>query len=99
MYTGGTVPDRASYPTRSEAEFLVDEHDGDPAGHRIGLVDHQLVHRAATPADALGPGILLRQRHVVHPGDGLIEGGHQLVDPDHPDDLVRAEGVEGLPAA
>src|SRR3989442_11362368 len=76
-----------------EAEDLVNEDDGDAAGHELAVDDQDLVDAAVHAIRRLGTGILEREDVLVDAAETLLEVGHDLLRPDDEDQSPRTGGV------
>src|SRR5207244_13068001 len=82
-----------------EAEDLVNEDDGDAAGHDLAVDDEDLVNPAVHAIRRLGAGILEREDVLVDAAETLLEVGHDLLRPHDEDESPRAGGVGAWLAA
>src|SRR5438876_2575865 len=81
-----------------EAEDLVNEDDGDAAGHELAVDDEDLVHAAVHAVRGLGAGILEREHVLVDAAETLLEVGHDLLRP-HGEDQPPRTGHVGAELA
>src|SRR4029077_16123132 len=68
-----------------EAEHLVDEDDGDAAGHDLGVDDQDLVNGAVDAVRRHGSSVLERKGVLVDPPQPLLEVRDDLLRPNHQD--------------
>src|SRR5437867_6867754 len=76
-----------------EAEDLVNEDDGDAAGHELAVDDEDLVNTAVHAIRRLGACILEREDVLVDAAETLLEVGHDLLRPDDEDHSSRTVDV------
>src|SRR5207245_10311978 len=72
-----------------EAEDLVNEDDGDAAGHELAVDDEDLVNAAVHTIRRLGAGILEREDVLVDAAETLLEVGRDLLRPHDADPPPR----------
>src|SRR5207247_3102445 len=82
-----------------EAENLVNEDDGDAAGHDLAVDDEDLVNAAVHTIRRLGAGILEREDVLVDAAETLLEVGHDLLRPHDEDESLRTGAVGAERAA
>src|SRR2546421_12095360 len=83
----------SSIGLRSEAQDLVNEDDGDAAGHELAVDDEDLVNAAVHAIRRLGAGILKREDVLVDAAETLLEIGHDLLRPHDEDQSPRTGGA------
>src|SRR2546425_3380694 len=76
-----------------EAEDLVNQDDGDAAGHELAVDDEDLVDAAVHAIRRLGAGILEREDVLVDAAETFLEVGHDLLRPHDEDQSPRTADI------
>src|SRR5438132_14352393 len=76
-----------------EAEDLVNEDDGDAAGHELAVDDENLVDAAVHAIRRLCASILEREDVLVNAAETLLEVGHDLLRPHDEDESPRTGDI------
>src|SRR5947209_1366565 len=76
-----------------EAQLLLHEDDVDSVRHVLPVEGQHLADEAVLTVGQPRPGIFQRQGILLHPAHRVLQGWHDLLAADDPDDLTCARSV------